>query len=276
MHEAGQFIPALVLYREAILDFSKVALIASTGDEAVVKLSPASLFEQFVALLDARAPNVGTLLKQGLGGLLDFGTLSIDSLPQHARACRAAKLDAASRSLVGLVVPELVPPRRLGQKAYLAVVVGVALAVLALSWLAWHAYPNNVALNRPTTAGAQPFGGGPQGAVDGRHTSAYGFASALGPNPWLAIDLQQRYVIDRAAVYGRNDCCFDQSMPLEFAVSDDGVTYRPLETRLEPFVLEQPWVIQPRNVAARFVRLRTLRESSLVLGEVEVYGSRAE
>ena len=71
---------------------------------------------------------------------------------------------------------------------------------------------------------------------------------------------------------GRGDCCFDQSIPLAIEVSDDGVTYREMARRTSPFSQKEPWVVALPRVAARFVRLRTLRHSVLVVSELEVYG----
>ena len=88
----------------------------------------------------------------------------------------------------------------------------------------------------------------------------------------MAIDLGRNVAITRVKVYGRGDCCFDQSIPLAVETSMDGVTYTKIGERTEQFSQFSPWVVKPTSVVARYVRLRTLRNSVLVMSEVEVYG----
>jgi hypothetical protein len=77
-------------------------------------------------------------------------------------------------------------------------------------------------------------------------------------------------------VFGRGDGYYDQSIPLSLEASDDGDTYRAVAQRDTPFSADDPWLIKPIDLVARFIRLRTLRRSYLVLGEVEVYGRKAK
>jgi hypothetical protein len=79
-------------------------------------------------------------------------------------------------------------------------------------------------------------------------------------------------MISDAEVFGRSDCCLDQSVPLAFELSDDGVTYRTLATKTDSFQSLRPWVVKPLAVPARFVRLRMLRAGQLALAEVVIFG----
>jgi hypothetical protein len=139
----------------------------------------------------------------------------------------------------------------------------------------WVFSPKNLAKGRPATAsGAAMFSSLPAGAVDGSTSGAFGYHSVMEDKPWLAVDLGRSYALEQVKVYGRGDGPFDQSVPLALEVSDDGATYRQIAERAEPFSSMDPWIVKPQGVVAQFVRVHTLRQSYLVLGEVEVYGHK--
>jgi hypothetical protein len=95
----------------------------------------------------------------------------------------------------------------------------------------------------------------------------------LEDSPWLSIDLGRAFAITRVKVFGRGDGYYDQSIPLALEVSDDGTTYQQIALRNDPFSEYDPWVVRPSALVTRYLRLRTMRHSYLVLGEVEVNGS---
>ena len=146
--------------------------------------------------------------------------------------------------------------------------------VVVLGWIAVRlTRPKDLALNRPVRASSHAYSTTPEGAVDGiRYGAQLGFHSDEQDEPWLSIDLGREVALTRVAAYGRVDCCYDQSIPLAFEVSDDGVKYRRIAKRETIFSQADPWIIEPERESARFVRFRTLRHSYLVLSEVEVYG----
>jgi hypothetical protein len=117
--------------------------------------------------------------------------------------------------------------------------------------------------------------GDPSAVVDGVKDGRFGFHSVEQDPAWLAIDLGGPCAIRRVKVYGRGDCCHDQSIPLALEASDDGVAYTVIAERSKPFSEEEPWIVRLRDpVRARFLRLRTERRTYLVLSEVEAFGSR--
>jgi hypothetical protein len=146
-------------------------------------------------------------------------------------------------------------------------------AVLALiASLTWLRRAPNCALGRPaTSSSAGGFGTTPRGAVDGVHYGWLGFHSSGRGKEWWAVDLERPHAVERVVVYGRASCCFEQSVPLALDVSLDGNQYRELARRDEPFSQFDPWEIPAHDVVTRFVRLRTVRDTVLVLGEVDVY-----
>jgi hypothetical protein len=85
------------------------------------------------------------------------------------------------------------------------------------------------------------------------------------------VDLGGLLPIHEVRVFGRAECCYDQAIPLAIETSEDGDTYTEIARRTEPFTQYEPWVVSTGPIRARYVRLRTLRHSYLVLSELEVY-----
>jgi hypothetical protein len=160
--------------------------------------------------------------------------------------------------------------RRLRRRLRWMVLSLVILLFIAVG-VGWLRRLPNLALGRPTAASGVAFGTTPEAAVDGVRYGWLGFHSNGPASAWWSVDLGQAYTLDRVEAYGRADCCFDQSVPLQLEVSLDGKQYRSIAKRSELFSQSDPWVI-PGGEVARFIRFRTLRKTFLVLGEVEVYG----
>ncbi len=150
-----------------------------------------------------------------------------------------------------------------------------ALAALALFGAVRALSPTNLALRKPVASSSRAYDTTPEAAVDGRKFGRLGFHSSMEDSPWISIDLGRRYQIERIAVFGRDDCCFDQSIPLALQVSDDGATYRDIDERKDWFTAYEPWIVKPREAVARFVRLQTRAHAVLVLSEVEINGHPA-
>src|SRR5579863_827595 len=131
---------------------------------------------------------------------------------------------------------------------------------LVVSLVAWAGAPANLARGRPARASSTSFDTVAGGVVDGEREGRFGYHSREENSPWLEIDLERPTAIGTVKVFGRGDCCFDQSTPLALELSDDGVAYRRVAERKEPFSGQDPWVA-PIAAKARFVRLRTERRS---------------
>ena len=188
------------------------------------------------------------------------------ALPALQRAFRSYFLmgDAEAPLSLNLVAV------RVARAAALFVVLLAAFTVLRPSWYR----RGNLALGRPAVSGSNEFGTTAAGAVDGQRYGQLGFHSNL-EQPWLTIDLVDAAQIDRIDVYGRADCCFDQSLPLRIATSLDGKTFETLATLNTEFSQTEPWKLNVSPpVVARYVRLKTMKRSFLVLAEVEIFGKR--
>ena len=253
---------AFLLSRDAGLD---VGGLASSG----------STFERLGQAFEIEQIQAPPAFESARATLSSADAWALDSVTRERATLDAEGLERSTRWLSTLIHPY--PVRRV--RARRAVRLGVAaLAGLgALAWLAVRAFsPRDVALRKVARASSSDWGTAPAGAVDGEKNGRFGFHSRDEKSPWWSVDLGRPRTIATVKVFGRGDCCFDQSVPLALEVSDDGVAYRVVGERAEPFSETEPWVARPAGVVARFVRLRTERASVLVLGEVEVYERRRE
>jgi F5/8 type C domain len=263
---------ALTLYQQAGR-FLAVALLVSKDAQLDPRALPhEEVVQKLEAVLaaDGLAPSVELARVKPLLGSSD--PLELDRLPTEEADQVAEDFESATRWLSRLVDPR--SPKELKSLRFLRVAVGVACAIALLALLGrWAFSPKNLARGKPTASSSAPmFSTTSDGVVDGSKNGTYGFHSSLEDSPWLSIDLGRNYDIGRIKVYGRGDNVNDQSIPLALELSGDGSAYRQVATRNEPFSESEPWVIAPPPpLAARFIRLRTLRKSYLVLGEVEVF-----
>jgi hypothetical protein len=204
--------------------------------------------------------------------LITSDPLDLDRLSADEAAHRIEELEETSRWFSSLIdartFAELKWMRRF-RIGITAVGTAVLLVLLVLRLIA----PKNLALDKPATASSYMFSTVAAGAVDGSKNGIYGYHSLLEDSPWLAIDLGRPFAIRKIKVFGRGDGYYDQSIPLALEASDDGTTYQQFALRGETFSEYDPWVVEPTALVTRYLRLRTMRHSYLVLGEVEVNGS---
>jgi hypothetical protein len=259
-----------VLLREAALVLAQ-AIVGGEGTPADLHTSRRMTLDRLTDTLARAGLRSPVELGRQRALLVNDDPCAADALDLEQREGAADDLEVSTEWLARtLQAPPATDARR--QRALRCAAVGVV--VLGVSASAWarFAKPRNLALHREVQASSEGFSTRATGAVDGIRYGQLGFHSAEQMEPWLSIDLGREYAIARVAAYGRADCCFDQSVPLAFEVSDDGVTYRPAARREDPFSQADPWIVKPERLTTRFVRFRTLRRSFLVLSEVEVYG----
>lgn len=147
----------------------------------------------------------------------------------------------------------------------------VLLVLFALK--SWLLPARNFALGQPVTASSKAWNTVPSAAVDGNRYGQLGFHSDNQDPAWLAVDLGSQVRLSELKIFGRAECCYEQSLPLALDVSSDGENYQQIAERRKPFGQYTPWTFRPKvETTARFVRLRTLRKTVLVVSEVEVYG----
>jgi hypothetical protein len=270
---SGQVTAALVLYREA----ANLAVLAVLAFKGRGEESPALPLDAAVERLESAIRADGLELPAQLARvrpmLASTDPFAVDRIPESDALAQTKVLDLVIDWLFRVV--DTRSPAQLKAERAARVIAAFVATIGATSWLAVRFFsPPNIALHRPVRASGQAYGTSPEGAVDGEKSAAYDFHSSEDDSPWLSIDLGQRYAINRVKIFGRTDCCFDQSVPLALEASDDGISFRKIAERTEPFSGPDPWVVRNAQAEARFLRLRVERRSYLVLSEVEVRGTK--
>jgi hypothetical protein len=261
---------ALSLYRAAGLCLTFAYLISRDESIDAVTLTPDSAFERLDRALESEHLKAPSDFTSARALLVTSDPLAVDSLTNEQAGRLADKIETSVRWLSTIVDPRSPRQLKLTRAARLAAApigAGVIVAWLTLRILS----PPNVARDKPVRGSSTDWSTTAAGAVDGEKNGRFGFHTHEEDQPWLIIDLERSHPIGSVKVFGRGDCCFDQSIPLALEVSDDGVSFRMIGERTEPFSESEPWVFTPTPVVARFIRLRTERHSVLVVSEVEVY-----
>jgi hypothetical protein len=166
--------------------------------------------------------------------------------------------------------PWIARRRRRIAAAAAGVGLGFALVVAAVAPVRSALFPPDLAAGRAWRASSAFREWSLTGVLTGEpRDSCCLFHTADEESPTFTIDLGKRVRVHRVDVGNRADCCLDRSLPLVVEVSDDDqrswtrVAYRRGEFRR--------WRAEFPDVAARFVRLRVDRRSSLHLRSVAVY-----
>ena len=264
---------ALALYRQGS-HFLAVAYLTSRGqdyDPASVNLEDA--FQAMEQAFEAEGLNVPAEYDQARPMLVSLDPLDLDRLSAEEAARRVEELEATSRWLTSLI--DARSPSELRWTRFFRSSIAIAGAVVLLVMLVLRLIaPKNLALDKPAAASSVALSTLPAGVVDGSKNGSFGYHSQLEDSPWLSIDLGRPIAISRIKTFGRGDGPYDQSIPLALEVSDDGTTYQQIALRSEPFSESSPWIVEPSALVTRYLRLKTMRHSYLVLGEVEVNGKK--
>jgi F5/8 type C domain len=253
------------------------AVLLSTSREAkpsVATTEPEAAWQAVNSVVDDWAPLAPADVECVREVLVARDLLALDRLSPQEALRRSAAFRAALQRLFRFIEPRSprrIKRERLARQAIAALLACALLVTLVVRW----ARPANLALHRPVQSTPTAYQTTAEGAVDGEKNGAFGFHSQDVDSPQLTIDLEKPRHIVEVKVFGRGDCCFDQSVPLVLEVSSDGTSFRQLSERTSPFSESDPWIVEtgaPEN--ARFVRLRGKHHGVLVLSEVEVYGKR--
>jgi len=265
----------LLLYREAWFCLTRAILLSDDEHVDVVQLSPDIALAKLARALEGRNLTVPPDVEYAKGLLIAADPLAFDRLSAEEAARNVDAIDAATLWLFGLV--EARSPRQLKRtRVTRQALTAVFACALALSMAMRVFAPKDLALHKPVQATPAGYETTANGAVDGEKNGRFGFHSEETDSPFLRIDLEKVFSVKTIKVFGRGDCCFDQSIPLALEVSTDGVSFRKIAERTVPFSEADPWVVDAGALVTRFVRLRVERRAYLVLGEVEVYGKLAK
>jgi hypothetical protein len=268
LREAGLSHDALILFREAGLLLARITIGATDAASAATSPSDQTTAEKLIQVLESERRPVPVGFARDFSTLILTDSTDLDRLSSKDATLRAARADSMTHWLADAVEPR--SPRQRTATRNLRISIAI-LAVLAIPIAReiWVLSPTNISFHKKVTASTQMPNTNPQGVVDDELYGPRPFHSAEEASPWLSIDLGKRYLISDAEVFAGNE-----SLPLAFEVSDDGISYRTVAMKTEPFAGLLPWVVKPLQVDARFVRLRMLRPGSLALSEVIVYGRK--
>ena len=264
-----------MLYGEAALLFAAAAVVARTGAAGAPPLRAEDVLGALRALeppdvpagMPARAP------ESLLAGLSAPDRLVADRVDPTRATALAEDARAAARWLAALVEPRSAHEIALLRRFRVVTSAFVALAVLSLPAMLL-LRPRNVALHKPVTLSANhPQSiSPPSGLTDGITSGAYGAETTVSVDPWVQVDLERRYAIDKVKVYNRGDAAFDAGMPMTLQCSEDGVAFATIETRRTSFSQKDPWVAHLSGRPCRYVRVHGARGTYVALSEIEVYG----
>ncbi len=265
----------IILYREAWLYLTFALLISYDEHLDPKTLTPEAAASRLDASLANGLLKGPTELKAVRAIVLSAEPLAYDRLTPEEAVRSVDALEIATRWLLQRVELRSTPQLRRVRMLRLGVAGAAVVAVLSVMTV-WLSRPQNLALRKPVRSSPTAYDTTATGAVDGEKNGFFGFHSEEVDLPWLTVDLERRYLLATVKVFGRDDCCQEQSLPLAVEVSDDGKTFRTLGTRTVPFSESDPWELRPDPTVGRYIRLRTMRRSFLVLSEVEVYGRLAK
>jgi hypothetical protein len=264
----------LLLYREACLALMRAVLLSRfhEGEPDVGFWEPVALWQGVDRLVDDWSPLPPSDVEVVRETLVSKDPLALDRLSPQQAARRSAALAATLHRLARFIEPR--GPQEVKRARWTRLASAAALAGLVpLAIVAQLTRATNFALHRPAQSTPTAYGTTVEGAVDGELDGRFGFHTQEDDSPQLTIDLQKPRAVATIKVFGRGDCCFDQSVPLVLEISIDGTSFRPLSERTTEFSQSDPWIVKVgHGVTARFVRLRVKHHGVLVLGEVAVYG----
>jgi F5/8 type C domain len=262
--DARSFEPALAAYQDAVRSLAHLALL----NEGVQPPSHASFNELMALFLQS---SESERLPPSVAKLLSRPSDQEAALPPSELRRRCEAIDSVLDQWLFDVPTRSLNQLRLTRVYRISTFLLCAL-LLPIGYQAWRLYPRNLARNRPVSASSIDLSTDPRGLVDGHNYSVPGFVSNKDNQPWVSIDLGEVYMVTDAKVTGPHYCCSDESMPLAFEVSVDGKTYQTVTKKTDAFVSLVPWVVPAIMLPARYVRLRSLRRTRMVLTELTVYG----
>jgi hypothetical protein len=272
LREPDQNHVSLSLYHGAALLLTFAYLVSKDESVDLDALTPDAAFQKLAEVRGREQKDLPPSFGLARRWVIGRDPLAVERLSAEEAGCAIDDFEATTRWLLTLVEPRSV---RSLQATRIMRALATTLGVTALAaWGVIHLFaPKNIARRKPTQASSADYDTKPAAVVDGERNGSFGFHSRLEDSPWWSVDLRRSYSIKTIKVFGRGDCCFQQSVPLALEVSDGVGPFRRIAERTEPFSEKDPWVVVPSgSEKARVVRLRSERSTNLVLSEVEVYG----
>jgi hypothetical protein len=256
----GRFEVAALLYRAAIEDLGRLVKSAHPLPDGAGVEDWLEAHRALELPLDATTSrDAATLLSGATPGLTNDERLTAD------------RLKAVAECLLG--APQLWPPGAVRRERWRRCAATLALLAMPLCVLAWRLWPEpvNLARGKAVSGVAAAYDSSLAGVTDGIVMGSIGFHSASTRKPWLTIDLGRVVQVKSLTIYGRGDCCFEQSLPLVLQLAGDDGSFVTVAERDERFTAYAPWTVRVGH-RARFVKLVAPEKDLLVVSEVEVFG----
>src|SRR5580698_7931434 len=261
--DPGDAAAAVLLYREAWACLARAILLAEDASAVPSSLAPPALWDRVQQVLAARDAVAPQELAAVRDVLVTPDPVGVDHLSPDGVRALSDRLETAIRWLAQQVEARSKTQLKYARLLRQVGAVVVAVAILA-ELLAILLAPRDIALDKPVQGTPAGYDTTAEGVVDGVKNGRFGYHSQEAEQPFLTIDLQKAYVLSKIAIFGRGECCFDQSIPLLVEVSADGTSFQKIEERTTSFSEAEPWVVKPAGTLARFVRLRVERHGVLV------------
>jgi hypothetical protein len=267
LEEASIRAAASELYRESAY-WALCALSADTGvvagtgyDESVWATLDEPLLARAVQAAERIEP-LRALLRTG--SFVYFAelpqaecVLACSELQQLARLL-GGKLNARTRALRARYLER---SWRLGLLALLALVGVVAALRLGEA--------RELAAGKPWTVSSSLNGAGcVSPAQHCAQSPSFFFHTTEEANPWVEFDLGVTRSISRMRVENRKDCCSERAVPLTVELSTNHRNWQTVARQAEDFT---SWNVSFGSAEARWVRLRTHRQTFLHLAEVRIW-----
>jgi len=266
----------LALYREAALLYM-AALVTLSSDEALPEpLRSETIVPRFREHSPSRPPpRPSEEVEDFLDLLLTEDPLALDKVPPEQAAERIQSI----RTIVGWL-GDLIEPRTIRQiKTQRGVrigLLGTAVVVLAVWGFNKAFSPKDLALHKPVQASSvHPAATSPPtGLTDGVTSGTYGVHTNREDSPWVQVDLEDVYRIDKVKVYNRGDGWFDDGLPMTLQFSEDGKEFTEVDKRTTNFGQLIPWSYDAHKKKARYVRVAGAKGTYVTLSELEVFGRK--
>jgi hypothetical protein len=149
----------------------------------------------------------------------------------------------------------------------IALAVVVCLAPFALAIAFWPAKPD-LAKGKPWHTSSIGIECHPEKSDCGGVTTDILFHTKLESNPWFEYDFGAPLAFSSLTIRNRQDFGLERAVPLVVEVSNDDKQFQEIARRIDPF---STWKPSFPTQHARYLRLRTARESMLHLEAIKVH-----
>jgi len=258
---------AASLARESLALFVLAAEIARDADADLAAVDVAAA----LAGMSDGAPDGWERARDALASK---DPLFFDSLEPRAFAETLAAIRATARFVESRVEARSVTAVRATRWARFAAIAVLVLYAAVAAYRATRPIQNVARGKKVTISSQHPHTKGDPGVLtDGNGARGFAFHTRDDESPWVTIDLDGFYTIQRVVVHTRGDGFHETIVPLALEFSDDGARFREVARKSETFEPGHPWIVDLSGERTRFVRLRVTHRGSLALAAVEVLGS---